>query len=87
MYSESQKLGKLGEAILQMTLIEKGFMVFFPISSQGPVDLVAISPEGFTYFFDAKVDRDRVNPGRKKPPGFTAPGAGSRKNWASLWRM
>ena len=49
-----------------MTLLEKGFMVFFPISSQGPVDLIAISPEGVAHFFDAKVDRFRVNPGRKK---------------------
>jgi hypothetical protein len=65
-YSESQRLGKLGETILQMTLLEKGFMVFFPIASQGPVDLVAISPEGVTHFFDAKVDRSRVNPGRRK---------------------
>jgi hypothetical protein len=65
-YSESQRLGKLGETILQMTLLEKGFMIFFPISSQGPVDLVAISSEGVTHFFDAKVDRARINPGRPK---------------------
>jgi len=78
-YSESQRLGKLGETILQMTLIEKGFMVLFPISSQGPVDLVAISPEGFTYFFDAKVDRGRVNPGRKKASRIHRPRSGLQK--------
>jgi hypothetical protein len=65
-YSETQRLGKLGETILQTALLEKGFMVFSPISSQGPIDLVAISPEGVTHFFDAKVDRFRVNPGRRK---------------------
>ena len=67
MYSENQRRGKLGETILQMALLEKGFMVFFPISSQGPIDLVALSPGGVTHFFDAKVERFRSKPGRKKP--------------------
>ena len=36
-----------------------------PVAAQCPVDVVAITEDGEVYFFDAKQDAIRTNPGRK----------------------
>ena len=58
--------GDICEAILVENLLRRGWYVYRPVSAYGPVDVIAISPGGKTYLFDAKADRFRVNPDRRK---------------------
>ena len=54
------------ELILMNYLANRGYYVFSPLSSQSPVDVVAVDEEGRCFLFDAKKDALRINPGRKK---------------------
>ena len=60
-------LGTRCETILRLFLVEKGFYVFAPLMAQGPVDVVAISPDGEVYLFDSKADRFRDAADRPVP--------------------
>jgi hypothetical protein len=46
-------------------LANEGYYVFSPLGSQSPIDVVAVDKSGRSFFFDAKKDARRVNPGRK----------------------
>lgn len=47
-------------------LANEGYYVFSPLGSQSPIDVVAVDKSGRSFFFDAKKDARRANPGRKK---------------------
>ena len=58
--------GDICESVLAEYLLRKGWWVFIPLTKQGPVDVIAITPEAEIFLFDSKADRFRVNPGRDK---------------------
>jgi hypothetical protein len=60
-----QQNGQICENILCEHLLREGFWILRPLAAQGPVDVVAITEDGEVYFFDAKQDAIRTNPGRK----------------------
>ena len=51
--------GDVCESILAEYLLRKDWWVFLPLSSYGPVDVVAITPEAEIFLFDSKADRFR----------------------------
>ena len=66
--SSTQATGDVCETILIEYLLRKNLWVFTPFSGQGPVDVIAISPDGKVYLFDAKADRARWLKNRATQP-------------------
>ena len=62
-----QTTGDVCEAILIEYLLRKDLWVFTPFNNQGPVDVIAVSPSGKLYLFDAKADRKRWLKNRPSP--------------------
>ena len=66
MISPRHVIGDISELILVENLLRRGWYVYRPLSAWGPVDVIAITSVGRLYLFDAKTDRFRVNPDRRK---------------------
>ena len=62
----SHMVGELCEIILTENLLRRGWYVYKPLLVWGPIDVIAVTPRGKIFLFDAKADRFRRNPGRKK---------------------
>lgn len=57
----TRQKGILAELLAAHWLVNQGFWVFKPHGQQGPVDLIAISKHGKTYYFDVKTVSRRVD--------------------------
>lgn len=57
----TRQKGILAELLAAHWLVNQGFWVFKPHGQQGPIDLVAISKHGKTYYFDVKAVSRRVD--------------------------
>lgn len=57
----TRKKGILAELLAAHWLVSQGFWVFKPHGQHGPVDLIAISKNGKTYYFDVKAISRRVD--------------------------
>jgi hypothetical protein len=60
-----QQQGQICEHILTEWLLRRGYYVLRPLAGQGPIDVMAYDEEGTIFFFDAKQNSMRINPGRK----------------------
>ena len=53
--------GGVGELLAAAWLLQQNCYIYFPWVEQGPIDLIAVSPKGETFFFDVKVAGRRAN--------------------------
>lgn len=53
--------GGAGELLAAAWLLRQNCYIYFPWVEQGPIDLIAVSPKGETFFFDVKVASRRAN--------------------------
>lgn len=57
----TRKKGILAEILAAHWLVSQDFWVFKPHGAHGPVDLVAVSKTGKTYYFDVKALSRRID--------------------------